>query len=92
MNVETEQEREDLLSCWSISRGALCLRENYCKGCAYCVEACPNDVLSVSEKFNEKGYHPPEATDPERCTGCGLCGLICPDFAIWVEEEERDES
>ncbi|MBU1701260.1 MAG: 4Fe-4S binding protein, partial [Candidatus Eisenbacteria bacterium] len=29
-----------------------------CKGCGYCVEECPMNVLMMSEKFNRKGYHP----------------------------------
>jgi 2-oxoglutarate ferredoxin oxidoreductase subunit delta len=67
-----------------------------CKGCGFCIEFCPNDVLVESEDFNIKGYHPPEAKEPEKCISCQLCELICPDFAIFVvaldEEKTPSES
>jgi 2-oxoglutarate ferredoxin oxidoreductase subunit delta len=61
-----------------------------CKGCGWCVEFCPRDVLEVSDEINSKGYHPPEAVRPEVCVSCGLCELLCPEFAIYVLEEEGE--
>ena len=54
-----------------------------CKGCGFCIEYCPRDVLRLSEEFNRKGYHPPEVIDPSACVNCNLCVMICPDFAIF---------
>lgn len=54
-----------------------------CKGCGFCVEFCPLDVLVLSEGFNAKGYHYPEVVAPEKCSGCDLCGMYCPDFAVF---------
>ena len=54
-----------------------------CKGCGFCVEYCPKDVLALSEAFNSKGYHPPEVTHADECVNCNLCEMICPDFAIF---------
>ncbi len=64
-------------------RGRVEINEALCKGCGYCIEFCPRDVLAWSGSFNGKGYHPPRIAAPERCTGCGLCGMYCPDFAIF---------
>jgi len=64
-------------------RGVVTINAELCKGCGFCIEFCPNDVLEVSEAFNNKGYHPPHAVKPEACNGCGLCGLYCLDFAIF---------
>lgn len=61
-----------------------------CKGCGWCVEFCPRDVLETSNEINAKGYHPPKAVNPEACVGCGLCQLLCPEFAIYVLEEEGE--
>ena len=54
-----------------------------CKGCGFCVEYCPKDVLELSEKFNRKGYHPPIVVQSGECVNCDLCEMICPDFAIF---------
>jgi 2-oxoglutarate ferredoxin oxidoreductase subunit delta len=62
-----------------------------CKGCGFCIEFCPNDVLVESEKFNVKGYHPPETKDPDKCISCKLCELICPDFAIFIVALDEEE-
>jgi 2-oxoglutarate ferredoxin oxidoreductase subunit delta len=64
-------------------RGTVVIRPEQCKGCAFCVEFCPTDVLGLSAGFNAKGYHPPEIVRPEACSGCDLCGMYCPDFAIY---------
>jgi len=70
-------------------RGTVIIDENRCKGCWYCIEYCPTKVLEVSEKLNEKGYHPPKLVEepPNKvCIACHLCEIFCPDFAIVVEE------
>jgi len=55
-----------------------------CKGCGYCVEACPQKILRLAGEFNSMGYHPVECFDPEKCTGCTFCAIMCPDLAIEV--------
>lgn len=55
-----------------------------CKGCEYCVAACPQCILRMAEEFNSMGYHPVECFEPEKCTGCTLCAVMCPDLAIEV--------
>jgi 2-oxoglutarate ferredoxin oxidoreductase subunit delta len=57
------------------------VKESWCKGCAICVEFCPQDVLVM-----EKGVAKVDA--PDACTRCGLCELRCPDFAITVNEKK----
>ena len=71
-------------------RGHVDVREERCKGCNYCVEFCPRGVLANSQRYNMKGYHPPDIVEADACTGCHLCEIICPEFAIGVEEV-RDE-
>jgi Pyruvate/2-oxoacid:ferredoxin oxidoreductase delta subunit len=49
-----------------------------CKGCALCVETCPEQILALSSCFNHAGYHPVEVV-AAGCTGCGLCFYCCPE-------------
>jgi len=64
-------------------RGTVFIEVERCKGCAFCIEFCPQDALELSSDFNSKGYHPPVLAHPDWCNGCDLCGLYCPDFAIF---------
>jgi 2-oxoglutarate ferredoxin oxidoreductase subunit delta len=63
-------------------RGRVFVVAERCKGCGYCVDFCPLNVLVMSPRFNAKGYHYPEVADGAKCSGCDLCGMYCPDFAI----------
>jgi len=67
-----------------VPRGELCIITDWCKGCGFCVEFCPREVLEISEKFNRKGYHPPKVVKPDVCNNCDTCEMICPDFAIFT--------
>ena len=65
------------------AKGTVKIIVERCKGCAFCIEFCPTNVLALSSEFNSKGYHPPEVIDADKCSGCDLCGMYCPDFAIY---------
>jgi 2-oxoglutarate ferredoxin oxidoreductase subunit delta len=69
----------------TIPHGEVLIIEDRCKGCGFCVEYCPKGVLVLSERFNKKGYHPPEVVKTGECVNCNLCEMICPDFAIFSE-------
>jgi 2-oxoglutarate ferredoxin oxidoreductase subunit delta len=60
-----------------------------CKGCGYCIEFCPEDVLEASKDFNEKGYYPPLVKVEGRCVNCTYCETICPEFAVFCTVAER---
>lgn len=64
--------------------GNVQINKNWCKGCGFCVQFCPMNVLDTSGEFNAKGYHPPYVKVPENCRDCMFCELICPEFAIHV--------
>ena len=66
-----------------IPRGDVIVIDDRCKGCGFCVEYCPRDVLILSGSFNRKGYHPPEVVAAGECVNCNLCEMICPEFAIF---------
>ncbi|MBN1825337.1 MAG: ferredoxin family protein [Candidatus Eisenbacteria bacterium] len=76
----------------AVRHGSIHILEERCKGCAYCVEHCPLDVLRLSTRFNLKGYHPPEVAREETCVACHLCEVLCPEFAIFVTDGTEGET
>ena len=79
-----EMRRPLPFSSVEIPRGEVIIITDRCKGCGFCVEYCPKEVLAMSTGFNRKGYHPPEVVKTGECVDCHLCEMICPDFAIFV--------
>lgn len=69
-----------------ITKGTVHIIEDRCKGCGYCIEFCPRAILAFSNRFNKKGYHPPEVLDDQGCVNCHYCEIICPEFAIYSVE------
>lgn len=62
------------------------VKENICKGCGLCVNACPKKIIALAkDHINAKGYHPAQVQEPEKCIGCAMCATMCPDVAITVE-------
>jgi 2-oxoglutarate ferredoxin oxidoreductase subunit delta len=59
------------------------VREEWCKGCAICVEFCPEEVLVMDGSVVR-------VLNPDACKGCNMCELMCPDFAISVEVHKED--
>ena len=76
----------------SSSEGEVVILADRCKGCAFCVEYCPLDVLVMSDEFNRKGYHVPRVLKPGKCVNCNLCETICPEFAIFSIARPHDEA
>ena len=70
-------------------KGWIEVNELHCKGCGLCVEACPQDVMSLDmDRLTPKGYHP-VYLHAEGCTGCGICAIVCPDAALTVFREAK---
>jgi len=68
-------------------KGMIVIDRELCKGCAYCVDACPLGVIVIEKGFNKKGFFPASSGNPEKCTGCCMCAQVCPEVAIEVYRE-----
>ncbi len=69
-------------------KGMIVIDKELCKGCTYCVDACPFGVIVIEERFNEKGYFPASPEHLDKCTGCAICAQMCPEVAIEVYRED----
>ncbi|HUV43598.1 MAG TPA: 4Fe-4S binding protein [Dehalococcoidales bacterium] len=58
--------------------------KEWCKGCRFCVEFCPQHILYETDETNSRGYHVVAMTDSSKCIGCEMCTMVCPEFAIHV--------
>lgn len=67
-----------------IAHGEIHILRDQCKGCGFCVEYCPREVLKLSDEFNRRGYHPPVVLKADACVYCQLCEILCPEFSIFV--------
>lgn len=65
---------------------ALAYRQERCKGCLLCVDACKKHALAPSSATNAQGYQT-VAPDPARCVLCGSCYLVCPDCCFEIRED-----
>lgn len=52
-----------------------------CKGCGYCIQACPRNAICVSGHINENGYNV-ISVDESKCVVCGICYKVCPDYVF----------
>ncbi len=66
--------------------GKITINEERCKGCEFCIDACPYGLIKMSTEVNHLGYHIAEFVNGDKCTACKFCGMMCPDFAIDVYE------
>ena len=60
------------------AKGDVYINTELCKGCGFCVEFCPTDVLAL-----ENGVA--VVVNIDACNRCQFCDHRCPDFAITVK-------
>ncbi|MCK4331330.1 MAG: 4Fe-4S binding protein [Dehalococcoidia bacterium] len=71
--------------------GQVFIDEERCKGCGFCVEFCPREVLKMSTELSPKGYNLAVVEDESKCLACGFCEVICPEFAIRVSTSDNNK-
>ena len=69
-------------------KGMIFIDKELCKGCTYCLDACPFGVIVIEDRFNSKGFFTASPEHLEKCTGCTMCAQMCPEIAIEVYREK----
>jgi heterodisulfide reductase subunit A len=62
-----------------------------CDGCAYCIDPCPFDAISLIEYFKDGTIKKVAEADPIKCHGCGVCMATCPKKGIIVKNFTSDQ-
>ena len=55
-----------------------------CDGCAYCIEPCPYQAITLVEYMREGFVKKTVDVDETACKGCGCCMATCPKKGIFV--------
>lgn len=64
------------------------IKEDICKGCGLCVNACPKKIMEIQkDKRNKKGYFSVFCNNQDACISCAMCATMCPDLVITVNKE-----
>ncbi|MFW9803527.1 MAG: 4Fe-4S binding protein, partial [Candidatus Thorarchaeota archaeon] len=60
---------------------SITINQARCSGCGTCVDACPSNILSLSDTDIQKVAR---VINEQECCACGACAIKCPDQAIIV--------
>ncbi|MFC1692565.1 FAD-dependent oxidoreductase [Candidatus Latescibacterota bacterium] len=55
-----------------------------CDGCAYCIDPCPYNALTLIEYMRNGAIKKTVEADESACKGCGVCQATCPKMGIFV--------
>ena len=59
--------------------------DEYCDGCAYCIDPCPSHAISLIEYMTADGSIKKTVEVNEAvCRGCGVCMATCPKKGIFI--------
>jgi heterodisulfide reductase subunit A len=59
--------------------------EECCDGCAYCVDPCPYQAITLIEYMKEGAIKKTVEVNESACKGCGCCMATCPKKGILVK-------
>jgi heterodisulfide reductase subunit A len=61
------------------------IRASQINGCAFCIEPCPYQALSLVEYMKGGEVKKTVEVNEVRCKGCGSCMATCPRLGIGVK-------
>ncbi len=58
--------------------------DKYCDGCAYCVDPCPFNAITLVEYMRDGQIKKTVEVNEALCKGCGVCMATCPKLGVYV--------
>jgi len=55
-----------------------------CDGCAYCIDPCPYNALTLIEYMYQGSIKKTVERDGALCKGCGVCQATCPKKGVFI--------
>jgi len=55
-----------------------------CDGCAYCIDPCPYNALTLIEYMYQGSIKKTVERDGALCKGCGVCQATCPKKGVYI--------
>jgi heterodisulfide reductase subunit A len=65
--------------------------DDNCDGCAYCIEPCPYNALTLIEYMRNGVVKKTVEANESACKGCGCCQATCPKQGIIVKGFKLDQ-
>lgn len=65
--------------------------DDVCDGCAYCIETCPFQAISLIEYMKDGQVKKIVETNESLCKGCGNCQATCPKRGIYIRHFRLDQ-
>jgi heterodisulfide reductase subunit A len=62
-----------------------------CDGCAYCVDPCPYDAITLIEYMKEGQVKKTVDNNEAKCKGCGVCMATCPKKGIFIRHFKLEQ-
>ena len=62
-----------------------------CDGCAYCIEPCPYDAITLIEYMKDGVVKKTVESDAAKCRGCGVCQATCPKKGIFIRNFKLEQ-
>jgi len=62
-----------------------------CDGCAYCIEPCPAQALTLIEYMRDGAVKKTVQINEAICRGCGICMATCPKEGIFIKHFKPEQ-
>jgi len=62
-----------------------------CDGCAYCIDPCPFNALTLIEYMRHEAIKKTVETNEAICKGCGTCMATCPKQGIYIRHHRAEQ-